>query len=86
MSASRAMGVRKPAYEASPEVIRLLAGRPECWTAVEEVGDVEAVIRRPIWVGRGWGCRNGRNAEIGAGGGVPHPFGMDFCIFCISCI
>jgi hypothetical protein len=33
----------KSAYEASPEVIQPVAGRPECWPAVEEVGDVEVI-------------------------------------------
>src|SRR6266540_4444621 len=37
---ARAMGVNKSAYEASLEVIQPVAGRPECWPAVEEVGDV----------------------------------------------
>src|SRR5262249_61593736 len=31
------------AYEASPEVIQPVAGRPECWPAAEEVGDVEVI-------------------------------------------
>jgi hypothetical protein len=73
-------------YEASPEVIHPVAGRPECWPAAEEVRDVEAVTRRPIWLGRGWGCRNCKNCRNRGRWWRVTAVGMDFCIFCIFCI